>query len=78
MYIFPLKIICNTYIYINQQISQLWDLIVTWVFREDIKDIQGIYLMMMMTMRRMMTRWRTMTRTTTTTRATTMIKVSQL
>ena len=29
------------------QFSQLWDLIETWVFREDIKDVKAIGLMMM-------------------------------
>ena len=48
------------------RVSQLWDLIDTWGFREDIKDVKGIGFMMMMTMRRRTTRWRTTTRTTTT------------
>ena len=29
--------------YINQQISQLWDMIETWGFREDIKDVNLLY-----------------------------------
>ena len=29
--------------YINQQISQLWDMIETWGFREDIKDVNPLY-----------------------------------
>ena len=59
------------------QISQLLDLIDTWGFREDIKDVKGIGLIMMTTMRRRRTRWRTTTRATTT-RTTTMTMVSQL
>ena len=50
------------------RVSQLWDLIDTWGFREDIKEVKGIGLMMMTTRRRRTTRWRTMTRKTTTTR----------
>ena len=53
-------------------------MIETWCVRKDVKDIEGITLMMMITMGRMSTRWRTTTRTTTTTRMTTMIRVSQL
>ena len=69
----------NVYIYIFIfDISQLWDQIETWGFREDIKDVKGIGLMMMTTMRRRTTRWRTATRTMTTTRTTTMTRVSQL
>ena len=49
-------------------------MIETWGFREDIKDVKGIGLMMMTTMRRRTTRWRTMTIT----RTTTMTRVSQL
>ena len=62
----------------NIRVSSLWDMIETWDFREDIRDINGINLMMMMTMTRMTvmrmtTRWRTRTRTMTT-----MTMVSQL
>ena len=55
---------------IENQISQLWSLIETWGFREDIKYDKGIDLLMMMRRRRRMTttRWRTTTRTTTTSR----------
>ena len=53
-------------------------MIETWGFREDIKDVKSIGLMMMTTMRRRTMRWMTMTRTTTTTRTTTMTRVSQL
>ena len=61
----------------NIRVSRIWDMIETWGFREDIRDINGINLMMMITMKRMTTmrmttRWRTRTRTTT------MIRVSQL
>ena len=35
------------------RVAQLWDMIETWGFREDIKDIKGIKLMMMMIRRRM-------------------------
>ena len=31
-------------------VSQLWDMIETWSFREDIKDVKSIGLMMKMTM----------------------------
>mgnify|MGYP006936303066 CR=1 FL=1 len=55
------------------RVSQLWDLIETWGFREDIKDAKGISLMMMTMMMMMRTRWRTTTRTMTT-----MAMVSQL
>ena len=47
-------------------------MIETWGFRVDIKDVKGIGLMMITTMRRRTTRWRTTTRTTT------MTRVSQL
>ena len=50
-------------------------MIETWGFCE---DINGINLMMMMTMRRMTMRWRITTRMTTTTRTTIMIRVSQV
>ena len=56
----------------ENSVSQLWDQIETWGFREDIKDIKGINLMMMTTMRRTKMRWRT------TTRMTTLTRVSQL
>ena len=52
---------------IEIQNSQLWSLIETWGFREDIKYDKGIDLLMRR--RRMTTtRWRTTTRTTTTSR----------
>ena len=50
----------------------------TWDFHEETKDIEGIKLMMMMTMRTMTMRWRTTTRMTTTLRTTTIIRVAQL
>ena len=59
-------------------ITPVWDLIETWGFCEDIKNVKGIGLMMMTTMRRTTTRWRTMTRTITITRTTTLTRVSQL
>ena len=62
----------------NIRVSRIWDMIETWGFCEDIKDINGINLMMMMTMRRMTMRWRITTRMTTTTRTTIMIRVSQV
>ena len=58
-------------------VSRPLDLIETWGFREDIKDIKGIGLIMMMKWRTT-TRWRATTRTTTTTRRTTITMVSQL
>ena len=42
------------------RVSQLWDQMETWNFREDIKDIKGILLMMITTMKMTM-RWRTTT-----------------
>ena len=57
--------------------GHLWDYIETWGFREDIKDVKGIGMMMMTTMKRRTTRWRTMIRTMTTTRMITMTRVSQ-
>ena len=37
----------------NIRVSRIWDMIETWGFCEDIKDINGINLMMMMMMMRM-------------------------
>ena len=53
---------------IENQISQLWSLIETRGFREDIKYDKRIDLLMRRRRRMTTTRWRTMTRTTTTSR----------